>query len=81
MLIKLTKSCITSSGHGPNRKVDHIIQGPIWINPTHIISIDLKGTGSEQCPDVTRIYLSHNHQITVLESPEQITTLISELNQ
>ena len=75
MLIKLTKISFTTSGI--QGRVDNIKQAPIWINPNKIISIDLK-TGPKQCPDTTRIYLTHNHQITVLESPEQIISLIKE---
>jgi len=75
MLIKLIKISFTTVGH-PAR-VDKVLQDPIWINPSHIIAIDLKA-GPEQCPDITRIFLtpgsitSGNSQISVLETPEQI---------
>jgi hypothetical protein len=74
MLIKLTK--ITWSTSGIQGRVDNIRQAPIWINPNKIISIDLKA-GPEQYPNITRIFLTHNHQHTVLETPEQINNLIS----
>ena len=75
MLIKLTKISFTKTGI--QGRVDRVIQDPIWVNISHIITVDLK-TGPEQCPDITRIYLTHNHQITVLETPEQIISLIKE---
>ena len=75
MLIKLTEISFTTTGI--QGRVDRVIQAPIWINTNKIISIDLKA-GPEQCPDITRIYLSHNHQYTVLETPEQIISLIKE---
>jgi hypothetical protein len=75
MLINLTKITWTTSGI--QGRVDRVIQTPIWINTNQIISIDLI-TGPEQCPDITRIFLTHNHQITVLEAPEQIISLIKE---
>ena len=73
MLINLTK--ITWSTSGIQGRVDNIRQTPIWINTNQIISIDLKA-GPEQCPDITRIFLTHNHQITVLEAPSEIISLI-----
>ena len=79
MLIKLTKIGITSSGHGPNRKVDRIIKDPIWINPSHIITLSLK-SGPESCPDLTEIVIGKDPEwtvFTVLETPEQINNLIS----
>ena len=75
MLIKLTKISFTKTGI--QGRVDRVIQDPIWVNISHIITVDLKA-GPEQCPDITRIYLTHNHQITVLETPEQIISLIKE---
>ena len=78
MLIKLTKISFTTTGI--QGRVDNIRQTPIWINPSHIITVDLKA-GPEQCPDTTRIFLtpgsitSGNCQITVLETPEQIINL------
>lgn len=75
MLIKLTEISFTTTGI--QGRVDRVIQAPLWINTNQIISIDLKA-GPEQCPDITRIYLTHNHHYTVLETPEQIISLIKE---
>ena len=79
MLIKLTKIGITSSGQGIARKVDRIIQDPIWVNPSHIITLSLK-SGPESCPDLTEIVIGKDPEwtvFTVLETPEQINNLIS----
>ena len=81
MLIKLTKISFTTVGH-PVR-VDRVLQDPIWVNPNHIITLSLK-RGPESCPDLTELVIGTDPEwtvFTVLETPEQITTLISELNQ
>ena len=75
MLIKLNKVSFVTVGHGASKKVDRTILEPTWINPIHIIKIDLE-QGPTDCPDVTRIYLTNN-LITVLETPEQINNLIA----
>jgi hypothetical protein len=75
MLIKLNTVSFVTVGQGASFKVERTILEPIWLNTNHIITMDLKA-GPEQCPDITRIFLTHNHQISVLETPEQIIELI-----
>jgi len=78
MLIKLTKISFTTVGH-PAR-VDRIIQNPIWVNTSHIITLSLK-SGPESCPDLTEIVIGKDPEWTVfnvLETPEQIISLIKE---
>jgi len=72
MLIKLTKISFTTVGH-PSR-VDRVLQDPIWVNTSHIITMSLK-LGPESCPDLTEIVIGHDPEWTVfnvLETPEQI---------
>ena len=77
MLIKLTKISFTTTGI--QGRVDRIIKDPIWVNPSHIITLSLK-SGPDSCPDLTEIVIGKDPEwtvFTVLETPEQINNLIS----
>ncbi len=78
MLIKLTKISFTTVGH-PTR-VDRVLQDPIWVNTSHIITMSLK-PGPESCRHVTELVINETHVkgpvFNVLETPEQIIALIS----
>ena len=77
MLIKLTKVSFTTTGI--QGRVDRIIKDPIWVNPSHIITLALK-SGPESCPDLTELVIGRDPEWTVfnvLETPEQINNLIS----
>ena len=79
MLIKLNTVSFVTSGHGASKKVDRTILEPVWVNPNHIAKITLE-QGPEQCPDVTEITWGAGRlggHISVLETPEQIISLIS----
>ncbi len=83
MLIKLNTVSFVTSGHGASKKVDRTILEPIWINPTHIAKIELE-LGPADCPDITEITWGAGRlggHIHVLETPEQIISLISGLAQ
>jgi len=79
MLIKLNKVSFVTVGHGASKKVERTILEPVWINPNHIAKITIE-QGPADCPDITEItwgvgrFGSH---ISVLETPEQIISLIS----
>ena len=78
MLIKLTKISFTTVGH-PAR-VDRTITEPIWINPAHIISVlinDKLPEGRLPCERLTQVCIG-NGSFKVVETPEQINSLIAE---
>lgn len=54
---------------------------PVWINVSHICSIDLNlnpiGFGSIGGP-ITCLYISEAHSIGVLETPEEILALLED---
>tara|TARA_R110002074_G_scaffold21892_2_gene67533 strand:+ start:246 stop:497 length:252 start_codon:yes stop_codon:yes gene_type:complete len=83
MLIKLTKIGFATSGYGPTKKVEQVIKETIWLNPTHIAELETKAAPADH-PDTTTVTWGAGrmgNSITVLETPLQIITLISELNQ
>ena len=78
MLIKLTKISFTTVGH-PAR-VDRTNIEPIWINGSHIITMfttDQLPKGRLPCERLTQINIG-NGSFKVLETPEQINSLIKE---
>ena len=78
MLIKLTKISFTTVGH-PAR-VDRTNIEPIWINRSHIITMfitDQLPEGRLPCERLTQINIG-NGSFKVLETPEQINSLIKE---
>ena len=80
MLIKLNKVSFITTGHGSTLKVDRTILEPVWINPTHIAKIEME-KGPADCPDITEITWGAGRlggHISVLETPEQIISLIKE---
>ena len=79
MFIKLTKISFTTVGH-PAR-VDRTITEPIWINPAHIISAfitDKLPEGRLPCERLTQVSHRYWTPFKVLETPEQINSLIAE---
>ena len=83
MLIKLNKVSFVTSGHGASKKVERTILEPIWFNPTFIVKIELE-QGPADCPDITVISWGAGRlggHISVLETPEQIISLISGLSR
>ena len=79
MLIKLNTVSFVTSGHGATKKVERTILEPVWVNPNHIAKITLE-QGPADCPDVTEITWGAGRlggHIHVLETPEQIISLIS----
>ena len=79
MLIKLNTVSFVTSGHGASKKVERTLLEPVWINSTHIAKIEVE-QGPEQCPDITVITWGVGRlggHISVLETPEQITNLIT----
>jgi len=83
MLIKLNTVSFVTVGHGATKKVERTILEPIWLNPTHIAKMELQ-QGPEDCPDITEITWGAGRlggHIHVLETPEQIISLISGLTQ
>ena len=79
MLIKLTEISFATSGYGTTKKVDKVITTPIWLNPTHIAKLEIKKAPSDH-PDITQITWGvgpMGGQREVLESPEQIISLIN----
>jgi len=86
MLIKLNQTSFVTTGHGASKKVESTNTSLLWLNPAHIIAIDV-AKGSEQYPQHTRVFLTpelvktatigNSSVITVLESPEQINALIN----
>ena len=78
MLIKITKISFTTVGH-PAR-VDKVLQDPIWINGSHIITmfiIDKLPQGRLPCETLTQINIG-NGSFKVLETPEQIIELMRD---
>ena len=79
MLIKLNTVSFVTSGHGASKKVERTILDPVWLNPAHIAKIEMH-QGPADCPDVTLIMWGAGRfgdRIYVLETPEQIISLIS----
>ena len=82
MLIKLTQITIAMSGHTHTAKVENVYQDPIWLNPAHIAKIELQQGRHPDAPDVTVVKWGTGKiggNIHVLETPEQINTLIREI--
>jgi len=83
MLIKLTKISFAISGYGTTKKVDRVIKETIWLNPSHIAEIETKSAPADH-PDTTSITWGvgrMGNTVTVLETPEQIITLITNQTQ
>ncbi len=79
MLIKLTEISFATSGYGSTKKVDKVITTPIWLNPTHIAKLEIKKAPADH-PNITQITWGAGPmggQREVLESPEQIISLIN----
>ena len=79
MLIKLNKVSFATSGYGATKKVDRTILETIWFNSAHIAKLETK-QGSADCPDITSITWGAGRlggHISVLETPEQIISLIN----
>jgi len=83
MLIKLNKVSFITTGHGATLYVERTILEPHWINPNHIAFMEIT-MGPADCPDITTIWIAGlptNCKLQVLETPEQITELISGRTQ
>ena len=80
MLIKLNKVIFITVGQGASFKVERTVLEPIWLNPSHLTKMEIQ-QGPEDCPDVTEITWGAGRlggHVRVLETPEQINSLIAE---